>query len=409
MFNFTFTLVVVIGLSYADSVARRFILVFLFANSKCKRYVRNKLKPSKLTGTRSRPLSFNPPKLLFPLAGQPMVHHPISACKLIPNLARIFLTGFHEEREFALYVSSISSELNIPVRYFKEDNPHGSVGGLYYFRDIIMEDNPSHIVLLNYAHRRYGGMGTLLVIKVSAESASEFSELVSDPDKGWLHQIREIIKWRGNYASMQWHRVFKGSRGIFGIYLLPGTIWSTSIKGHFRNLFIGVGKNNTMYISRVAKEDADRVDLLNKKLQYHWLHWYYIMLQQVHGNWHTVVRSLDRRKNYLLEVVNVVGRGKMVIIAAGYAKVSLKQLYGQNKQCTLVWSSIKTQLRDCAMLMKKNGWTHTLLVCIWLDFHLVIRNLFARVCFRIRMRFGTLLRVCLINACFLLFSLLVEV
>ncbi|KAM0034210.1 putative ribosomal protein L24e/L24 superfamily [Helianthus debilis subsp. tardiflorus] len=39
------------GLSYADSVARRFTLVFLFANSKCKRYFHNKLKPSKLTWT----------------------------------------------------------------------------------------------------------------------------------------------------------------------------------------------------------------------------------------------------------------------------------------------------------------------------------------------------------------------
>ncbi|KAL8251289.1 hypothetical protein R6Q59_034982 [Mikania micrantha] len=123
-------------------------------------------------------------------------------CKMrIPNLARIFLVGFHEEREFALYVSSISSELNIPVRYLKEDKPHGSAGGLYYFRDIIMEDNPSHIFLLNCdvccsfplsemldAHRKYDGMGTLLVIKVSAESASEFGELVSDPfTKELLH------------------------------------------------------------------------------------------------------------------------------------------------------------------------------------------------------------------------------
>ncbi|KAJ9562508.1 hypothetical protein OSB04_007668 [Centaurea solstitialis] len=142
-------------------------------------------------GTRFRPLSFNTPKPLFPLAGQPMVHHPISACKSIPNLAQIFLIGFHEEREFALYVSSLSSELKIPVRYLKEDKPHGSAGGLYYFRDLIMEDNPSHIFLLNCdvccsfplpemldAHRRYGGMGTLLV---SAESASEFGELVADP------------------------------------------------------------------------------------------------------------------------------------------------------------------------------------------------------------------------------------
>ncbi|XP_065618164.1 uncharacterized protein LOC136062694 [Quercus suber] len=78
-----------------------------------------------------------------------MVHHPISACKRIPNLAQIFLIGFYEERKFALYVSSISNELKVPVRYLKEDKPHGSAGGLYYFRDMIMEDSPSHIFLLN--------------------------------------------------------------------------------------------------------------------------------------------------------------------------------------------------------------------------------------------------------------------
>ncbi|KDP31156.1 hypothetical protein JCGZ_11532 [Jatropha curcas] len=144
-------------------------------------------------GTRFRPLSLNVPKPLFPLAGQPMVHHPISACKRIPNLAQIYLVGFYEEREFALYVSSISNELKVPVRYLREDKPHGSAGGLYNFRDLIMEDSPSHIFLLNCdvccsfplpemleAHRRYGGMGTILVIKVSAESANQFGELVAD-------------------------------------------------------------------------------------------------------------------------------------------------------------------------------------------------------------------------------------
>uniref|UniRef100_A0ACD5TVU6 Uncharacterized protein n=1 Tax=Avena sativa TaxID=4498 RepID=A0ACD5TVU6_AVESA len=155
-------------------------------------------------GTRFRPLSLNVPKPLFPLAGQPMVHHPISACRRIPNLAQIYLIGFYEEREFALYVSSISNELRIPVRYLREDKPHGSAGGLYSFRDYIMEDSPSHIVLLNCdvcssfplpemleAHKRYGGMGTLLVNKVSAESANQFGELVADPETNELLHYTE--------------------------------------------------------------------------------------------------------------------------------------------------------------------------------------------------------------------------
>ncbi|KAD4888985.1 hypothetical protein R6Q59_034123 [Mikania micrantha] len=155
-------------------------------------------------GTRFRPLSLNIPKPLFPLAGQPMVHHPISACKRIPNLVQIYLVGFYEEREFALYVSSISNELKIPVKYLKEDKPHGSAGGLYNFRDLIMEDNPSHIFLLNCdvcctfplpemleAHKRYGGMGTILVIKVSPESADQFGELVADPNTNELLHYTE--------------------------------------------------------------------------------------------------------------------------------------------------------------------------------------------------------------------------
>ncbi|XP_073018978.1 uncharacterized protein [Primulina eburnea] len=152
-------------------------------------------------GTRFRILSFNTPEPLFPLAGHPMVGHLINSCKKIPNLAQVFLVGFYEEREFAIYVSSISNELKVPVRYLKEDKPHGSGGSLYYFRDQIMEESPSHIFMLNHdvccsfplpnmleAHLSYGGMGTILVIKVSAESANQFGELVADPiTKELLH------------------------------------------------------------------------------------------------------------------------------------------------------------------------------------------------------------------------------
>lgn len=152
-------------------------------------------------GTRFRILSFNTPEPLFPLAGQAMVGHLINSCKRIPNLAQVFLVGFYEERDFAIYVSSISNEHKVPVRYLKEDKPHGSGGSLYYFRDQIMEDSPSHIFMLNHdvccsfplpimleAHMSYGGMGTILVIKVSAESANQFGELVADPiTKELLH------------------------------------------------------------------------------------------------------------------------------------------------------------------------------------------------------------------------------
>ncbi|KAF6170938.1 hypothetical protein GIB67_014755 [Kingdonia uniflora] len=66
----------------------------------------------------------------------------ISELRKIPNLLQIFVIGFYDDREFALYVSAISSELNIPVRYLREDKPHGSAGALFNFRDVIMEECP---------------------------------------------------------------------------------------------------------------------------------------------------------------------------------------------------------------------------------------------------------------------------
>ncbi|KAL5230613.1 hypothetical protein ABZP36_029389 [Zizania latifolia] len=50
---------------------------------------------------------------------------------MIPNLVQIYLVGFYEEQEFALYISSISNELKRPVRYLREDKSRGSARGLY--------------------------------------------------------------------------------------------------------------------------------------------------------------------------------------------------------------------------------------------------------------------------------------
>ena len=72
-------------------------------------------------GTRFRPLSMRIPKPLFPLAGRPMVQHAIHACARISDLRAIFLVGFYNEEEFAMYVAGLSGEINVPVRYLQEE------------------------------------------------------------------------------------------------------------------------------------------------------------------------------------------------------------------------------------------------------------------------------------------------
>ncbi|KAJ0808121.1 hypothetical protein HanPI659440_Chr01g0000001 [Helianthus annuus] len=63
------------------------------------------------------------------------------------------------------------------------------------------------------------------------------------------------------------------------------------------------------------------------------------------------------RRNYMLKIVNVVGRGKMVTNAEEYVKGCLNQLHVQNK---LVWSSITYLRRNFVLMLIKNGWNHSM-------------------------------------------------
>jgi mannose-1-phosphate guanylyltransferase len=89
------------------------------------------------------------PAPLFPIAGRALLHHPIAAAAALPGITAVFVLGFYEEREFALYLSTKSSEVGVPVRYLCESRGHGSAGGLHQFRAALLEEKPQHIFILN--------------------------------------------------------------------------------------------------------------------------------------------------------------------------------------------------------------------------------------------------------------------
>eukprot|EP00894_Picocystis_sp_ML_P005031 jgi/Pico_ML_1/55548/g1219.t2 len=146
-------------------------------------------------GTRFRPLSLKVPKPLFPIAGKPMLHHPLAACAKVPGLKEIFVLGFFEEKEFALYLSSVSTELNVRVQYLKETTEAGSAGGLYEYRNVILEEKPEHLFVIHCdvcctfplqdlleAHKSHNGaLGTVLGKTVPSESAALCGQLALDP------------------------------------------------------------------------------------------------------------------------------------------------------------------------------------------------------------------------------------
>lgn len=100
-------------------------------------------------GTRFRPLSFDYPKPIFPVAGKPVLYHVIEACKAIKNLSQVIIVGWFSNDDMSDFIRETMDELNINIRYLPEFEPMGSAGSLYHFRDQLMYPLSSNIIVIN--------------------------------------------------------------------------------------------------------------------------------------------------------------------------------------------------------------------------------------------------------------------
>ncbi|TNN88716.1 Mannose-1-phosphate guanyltransferase alpha-A [Liparis tanakae] len=101
-------------------------------------------------GTRFRPLSFEVPKPLFPVAGVPMLQHHIEACAKVPNMKEILLIGFYQpNEELTRFLFNAQQEFKISIRYLQEYAALGTGGGIYHFRDQIVSGSPEAFFVLN--------------------------------------------------------------------------------------------------------------------------------------------------------------------------------------------------------------------------------------------------------------------
>jgi mannose-1-phosphate guanylyltransferase len=99
--------------------------------------------------TRFRPLSLDLPKPLFPIAGLPMIQHHVEALSKVKGLSEIILLGFFDQTLFEGFMTSISDATNIPVRYLREESESGNAGGLYRYRDVILQGDPAAVFVLH--------------------------------------------------------------------------------------------------------------------------------------------------------------------------------------------------------------------------------------------------------------------
>ncbi|KPP67337.1 mannose-1-phosphate guanyltransferase alpha-A-like [Scleropages formosus] len=105
---------------------------------------------SDFAGTRFRPLSFEVPKPLFPVAGVPMLQHHIEACAKVPNMKEILLIGFYQpNEELNRFLANVQQDFKISVRYLQEYAALGTGGGIYHFRDQILSGGPEAFFIMN--------------------------------------------------------------------------------------------------------------------------------------------------------------------------------------------------------------------------------------------------------------------
>lgn len=153
-------------------------------------------------GNRFRPLSLDLPKPLFPIAGREMLYFHVEACARVPNLIEILMIGSYDEGLFTRFFDSMCKRFNVQIRYLREDKPLGTAGGIRYFKDEILQGNPSSLYVLHcdiccsfpltemmHAHLRHRGRCTVLGKRVFHDEAIKYGCLVADPI------TKEVLHW----------------------------------------------------------------------------------------------------------------------------------------------------------------------------------------------------------------------
>ncbi|KAJ1985432.1 hypothetical protein H4R33_004063 [Dimargaris cristalligena] len=157
-------------------------------------------------GTRFRPLSMNVPKPLFPVAGRPIIWHPIAALAKLKQVTEILLVGFFEDFVFREFLDSCSAEFpNIHFKYLREYQSLGTAGGIYHFRNEILRHSPQHIFVLHADvccsyplaemlafHEAQGRGGTIMGTRVERDDAHRYGCLVADTETNEvLHYVEK--------------------------------------------------------------------------------------------------------------------------------------------------------------------------------------------------------------------------
>lgn len=156
-------------------------------------------------GTRFRPLSLDIPKVLFPVAGKPLLAHSVDAVAQDPNMKEIILVGFYEDHVFKDFITETNKKYpSLNIKYLREYKAMGTAGGLYHFRDVILKGNPSKFFVIhadvcssfaleqiNKLFEEKNARAVILGTRVPQKIASNFGAIVADENQKVIHYVEK--------------------------------------------------------------------------------------------------------------------------------------------------------------------------------------------------------------------------
>lgn len=72
-----------------------------------------------------------------------MIYHHIKSLSKLDTVARVFLLGFYEPNKFRSFIDECLTKFPFDnLVYLHEPYPMSTGGGIFYFKDQIMENDP---------------------------------------------------------------------------------------------------------------------------------------------------------------------------------------------------------------------------------------------------------------------------
>lgn len=156
-------------------------------------------------GTRFRPLSLDIPKVLFPVAGKPLLSHAIESVAQVKSINEVILVGFYEDSVFKDFINKTHKQYpQLSIKYLREYKAMGTAGGLYHFRDVMVKGNPEKFFVIhadvvnsfpleemNKLFDEKKAKAVILGTRVPEQIASNFGSVIADDNQKVVHYVEK--------------------------------------------------------------------------------------------------------------------------------------------------------------------------------------------------------------------------